>query len=192
MVFFRDRLAEEMEVIESELVYGVGTLVQAFAEAKPVGLVPLAQLLMDAWPSLPNHKHQGGMLEPLLKMLALSVSFTAALAKSDVFVTALLNKPALHHPNALVRVNILKILSSLVVISPHSELLEPASLMPHATDLVSHDPSILVQEIASKLLTLSSSSSGISSRSPSPLPSPPPSKRTNAAPSLGQHRPTHS
>jgi hypothetical protein len=150
-------LAEEMEVIEVELVAGVDTLVQAFAEAQPVGL--------------------SGMLEPLLKMLALSSSFTRALAKSDVFVTAMLNKPALHHSNALVRVNILKILSSLVMVAPHSTLLDPEPLLPHVSYLASHDPSILVQEIASKLLTLSSStssasSSAVSSRSTSPHPSP--------------------
>jgi len=135
-------LGEEMDAVEGDLIAGVDTLVKAFAEAQPVGL--------------------GGMLEPLLKMLALCSSFTGALARSDVFVTAMLNKPALHHHNALVRVNILKILSALVMVSPHSPLLDPRSLQPHISYLGSHDQSVLVQEIASKLLTLSSSSSSSS------------------------------
>ncbi|KAL6048786.1 Protein kinase of the Mitotic Exit Network [Balamuthia mandrillaris] len=119
--------------VEDILVQHADKFVQGFAQAQSVSFV--------------------GMLEPLHKILNKSTKFSRALASMPAFVESLLDKPKLKHPDALVRVNALKILSILFKFHQNRrEMLQAYNLRQVITDLRTNERSVLVLEIAAKLL----------------------------------------
>eukprot|EP01133_Synstelium_polycarpum_P006813 gene6813-7918_t len=90
-----------------------------------------------------------GVLDPILKIVTTSQSVNVALGTS-VFITKLLER--LSHPNALVRLNLLKILSSLYECHPNAKMMiQEYKLYPIIQRISTSDKSVLNQKIASKL-----------------------------------------
>jgi hypothetical protein len=126
-------MADETAEIEAVLVENIGMLVTAFTLAQAVSYV--------------------AMLEPLYKLTTLSPRLSRDLANSSVFINSLLEKGKLHHPDALVRLNVVRLLATLVntIATPSSLSGLYPTLLPSISDLARHDASVLVQELASNL-----------------------------------------
>ncbi|KKA17829.1 Non-specific serine/threonine protein kinase [Rasamsonia emersonii CBS 393.64] len=95
------------------------------------------------------------LLEPLQKLLRLSPPIAATLARVDLF-TRIGQK--LHHPKAAVRLNLLRILSSICDSSEEQgDLLARYGLLDAIREL-ENDPAILVRDMAGKLIKSSEQS----------------------------------
>lgn len=125
------------------------------------------------------------LLEPLQKLLRLSPPIAATLARVDLF-TRIGQK--LHHPKAAVRLNLLRILSSICDSSEEQgDLLARYGLLDAIRELES-DPAILVRDMAGKLVKSSEQSarrrplmrrSSISTASQNLIPSRPSTPQAN-------------
>ncbi|KAL1968784.1 hypothetical protein VTN77DRAFT_1145 [Rasamsonia byssochlamydoides] len=119
------------------------------------------------------------LLEPLQKLLRLSPPIASTLARADLFARI---GQKLHHPKAAVRLNLLRILSSICDSSDEQgDLLARYGLLDAIREL-EKDPAILVRDMAGKLIKSSEQSAkrrplmrrtSISTTSPSLIPNPP-------------------
>ncbi|EGG21702.1 putative protein serine/threonine kinase [Cavenderia fasciculata] len=90
-----------------------------------------------------------GVLDPILKIVSISKSVNVALGTGG-FVQKLLDR--LSHTNPLVRLNLLKILSSLYEHHPNTKMMiQEYKLYPIIQRITTSDKSVLNQKIASKL-----------------------------------------
>ncbi|KAH1556963.1 hypothetical protein KXV92_001718 [Aspergillus fumigatus] len=105
------------------------------------------------------------LLEPLQKLLRLSPPIALTFAREDMFVRI---RQKLHHNKAAVRLNLLRIISSICEASEdHGGLLAEYGLLEAIREL-EHDPAILVRDMAGKLIQANerSESYGLGKRRP--------------------------
>lgn len=94
----------------------------------------------------------GNVVEPFLRICHTSKRLTVLLADSEEFVPSLLERLAWHHP-ALVRLNLMKILVTLHEFHPKPrQMAAKHSLLPIIEELTDDQQSVLIQELAIKLL----------------------------------------
>ncbi|KAL4906435.1 hypothetical protein BDW74DRAFT_150347 [Aspergillus multicolor] len=89
------------------------------------------------------------ILEPLQKLLRLSPPIASTLARSDLFSKI---GQKLHHAKAAVRLNLLRIISSICDSSEHQGGLLAGYGLLEAIHELEHDPAILVRDMAGKLI----------------------------------------
>ncbi|KAM9966163.1 hypothetical protein ACTFIR_006355 [Dictyostelium discoideum] len=91
-----------------------------------------------------------GILEPLLKIIQISIPVNILLGTSN-FITKIIDK--LGHTNPQVRLNLLKIITSLYECHPNAKkMIQEFKLIPIIQKIADTDKSVLVQKMASKLL----------------------------------------
>eukprot|EP00005_Dracoamoeba_jomungandri_P006994 CAMPEP_0174270978 /NCGR_PEP_ID=MMETSP0439-20130205/46360_1 /TAXON_ID=0 /ORGANISM="Stereomyxa ramosa, Strain Chinc5" /LENGTH=1143 /DNA_ID=CAMNT_0015360679 /DNA_START=77 /DNA_END=3508 /DNA_ORIENTATION=- len=110
--------------------------------------------IVEGWWSKAGAGSIAGMLEPLLRIITLSRKVNVVLGSTS-FAKIILEKNLLTHPNALVRVNLVKILTSLFENYKHEHvqnaMIDIPGLKDAIVDLGMFDSSILVRKLAKKL-----------------------------------------
>ncbi|KAF2069497.1 hypothetical protein CYY_009186 [Polysphondylium violaceum] len=92
-----------------------------------------------------------GILEPLLKIITTSIPVNILLGTHNEFIPKLIER--LGHSNPLVRLNLLKIISSIYECHPNAKkLIQDFKLYPIIQRIADTDKSVLVMKMASKLL----------------------------------------
>lgn len=90
------------------------------------------------------------MLEPLQKLLRLSPPIAACLAHPDLFARTV---QRLHSKKAVVRLNLLRVIRSICDASEgQGALIRTYGLLESVAELATHDPAILVREMANELV----------------------------------------
>jgi hypothetical protein len=106
------------------------------------------------------------MLEPLQKLLRLSPPVASTLARADLFTRI---RQKLHHNKAAVRLNLLRILSSICdSTEEQSDLLARCGVLDSIREL-ENDPAVLVRDMAGKLLKSSELLDSLASAKRRPL-----------------------
>jgi len=97
-----------------------------------------------------KHASFVNLMEPILRIIVTSSIINKALSTSTLFVPKLLDR--LQHPNPQVRVNLLKALTSLYEYHPNPKKMIAAYQLFPIVKRLTEDKTVLVQNLASKLL----------------------------------------
>ncbi|EGC39194.1 hypothetical protein DICPUDRAFT_96609 [Dictyostelium purpureum] len=113
--------------------------------SKPENIKKLVHLFTNA-----ESQSFAGILEPLLRIIQIAIPVNMLLGTSN-FVSKIIDK--LTHTNPQVRLNLLKIITSLYEAHPNAKkMIQDFKLIPVIQRIADTDKSVLVQKMASKLL----------------------------------------